>query len=60
MSSQDSAKQRIGPVMRANRIGDRGLPWGVPSSGCKGLVTKLLNDIVTSRHVMKSFTHAIV
>ena len=60
MLCQDSAKQRMGPVTRADRIGDRGLPWGVPSSGCRGLVMKLLNDIVTSRHVMKSFTHAIV
>jgi hypothetical protein len=35
VSSQVSVSLRIGPVTRAERMGERGLPCGVPNSGSR-------------------------
>ena len=60
MSFQASTRQRIGPVTRAESIGERGLPCGIPNSGSMVSIVKLLNDMETCRRVMKSYTQVIV
>ena len=58
--SHDSAKHKIRPVTSADRIGERGLPCGVPNSGSMVPIVWLLKVIDTYYCVMKSRTQAIV
>lgn len=58
--SQVSARQRMGPITSADKIGKSGEPCGVPRSGSSSSIMWLLNSMVIVCHFIKLLTHAII